>query len=1301
MPPISSASLLEKLHQQRPVLDAQMEEFADAGPVINLFHARFEEILRSHPECGSPEDMVGLCAELDTASASILGSEAPAVLGHGLERHLRQTLQRRILRARTRMRRVLEIQAGWHQNEATRFGADINVLRSNLGLAELPLPPPSDEQVLELLPLAERNAYQSMIEELQLDPALLVHLLSVLHPNHFRNADDETIETLGEFLGVCEQTRRPFVLPSISVDVLRNPRATWFRKILFDQYRDRHFPTFKEKGLEAVWDALHAESAAVTEREREQLSQVRNDENAILAVRQEHAIKRRFTSALMQYFLDLETMDGTPRLREKIGGDRFPGLHQKVAAFETINFGDRFYNGGPTGSGKTGASIYTTELLMELQRARKAVVICPASVVPEWRKGLSDDPECGYFKSGQSRKVVVISSKQKRAHQWEQARDADYVVISIEMCRKETQGLPHREWIKQLHPEILIIDEGHRIKNTEERENSDRAIIMDVAQHCPIRICNSATPIENTTVDLAAAIQLMNIEPEGAPPSELHHAFDAYIERCADNGDREILATLPDLTNGPPYRDVDFRDVRLLRSMIDRGNPICPMSFLPHFYRPPQAVCLPIASRLEVTDEICDPSPREQVAYDQVRSRRNINAIHKMQRLLRTMLHPYALPENPHTGESKFRAACRWLDRFYDDEGKTHVVFSSPVFKKGVTRDTDYAADTNLFEQFRQRYEALGVTVVRLDGQNSGHVAMPNAPLMNGQPATRTQQIIDEFLRAAKGLLVSHMQVINLGTNQLASGVSRAILASPPWTQSAKQQWIGRYHRRGQTDDTVRVVTLISSGLEEGIDLVSRIKQERADRYLNGRQPTEADRRLFAVQTGRTPNRRVLSWYTMSEIELFSYLCQLMSGRGREFIAEGLGELFAQLYNRNWETSYNGDAQRLVAGVIENLLPSIRQNKSDGRYVEIADIASGSFGVARTLRDNPNVRVWSSDLNPAMVTETIGQSVLGEQYQPELIDVCAMDELPYENNSKDVAVLSLAWDCAMHSERPRHAGREAIRTGLELHRILTKNGTGIITLPPGIFKGRHSRRRFARVCSALSHFGFQVISELSGHARAATTEEEDPFDIYVFTVRKTGEPSFREDAPWEDLPADVRQGLRFRIREETAGTGRRRRQRNAPREERGAYHDLFTIENDEQRNTTVEFTPSEEQELTKRRSQEKRRIMQSCPETVRALLRRHPTIEEVPHQIWRQLALDDVLDSPATIREAFMNALTATIGEAVERELDAVNASQQKGSVAVQSQAKGGRFLVLCNAEGHPFGTKYFLERAGNGNGTH
>lgn len=1296
---LPKSAYLEKIDQQYTLLRPQDSQDASVQILQAAYDAVRIELVTLLDE-QSTYDVEAICKALDKTIRQLFAKKTLLEPLKDLDQNQRQLIRRTINEARLFVRGQLYRE----YNVETKLDAPkssahekVNVLRKFLELEPIEEPKTIEDELAQI-PESVRNAYLYMVEELGMDPALLTHLLCVTHTDHF-NFNDATHDSIANFLGKCQRRQEP-AIPNIPPAILISPQLSWFRVIFFRSLVKKYFLLFDTPaGVQNVADEVSNEIAAINAKETERLQECNTRETRD-AVQHEYALKRRFLHSVNQFFIELDIQPHPTRLKTTLGGDEaFPNNHQKAAIFLSQLMG-KFFNATEMGGGKTGYGIGFFESMREKRDennqplAKKALIICPSGIVKVWRTRLTTNKE-GYFIT-EPKVAIINSTARMRAEDWQIAQDAEYIVLGMEMSRSSTDGVSHEELVNQLKIDTVIIDEQHNAKNTNGKESSDtERIYRMVCQNPTIkhRVLLSGTPIPNHPKDLAAAIRLLHAQSDEyeMPWYQPIDLFESFINQAPiSTADAEIIAKkkAQEKKVTHSFGSINFHDIGQIVRMIETcEEPITQHFLLPYLYRIDAADSLPIrAKMMPIIEDEYELSPIERMYYERIvyagtweeiadivprkeNNKKNaedaLTIFDKSHLLRRICLHSHALPGIAQTGLSKKNRLYYWLDKsFAEDSHDGKIAIASPLYKRGITK-----GEHALINDLRARYETEGVAVFILDGDESGNEDLKEMD-EDGTPMTRTKKVIAKVRDyPGKAILLTQMGVVKEGVD--LSFIARAITLAPDWNIPNEDQFWRRFYRRGQLHDVQCVKLMARNTIESGMNVLAHQKLELGERMLNSRELTQAEKELLTTGTGGKKANTNLWWILLPPKEQLSWLWGQFINKGAEHIRKSLkrwGPTLARLYNKDWETSYNGNVARVVGAIVDQLLTEPYCNPTKKEYTDIADVAAGAFAIERTLIGRDQVRVWSSDINPAMISDEMGQNVLGSAHQKKQTDVAAMDALPYKAGSKNIAVLSLGLHYGMHGQESKFAGMERIRTVLELSRIVTMNGYVIITFPPSIFRGRQQEKH-RELSQAFRYFGFEVVPEFSDKVSAKISDEEKKFETFVFTLKKVKQPVVTMSDNWEDLPEVVVKGLDLsRVKKSGNGTRKNtKRKKVIEKAAKGTYFDEFVIGSGSKK-TDISFKGSSRQLTLKSRVAAKDFAITASPPIVQIILGQFQTLEDVPPDTWLEVPLDALAESPRAIQDAYAQALLTRETRLLTKEfLATLNQGQAQVSLAIRT----------------------------------
>ncbi|WP_232699625.1 DEAD/DEAH box helicase [Brevibacillus daliensis] len=163
------------------------------------------------------------------------------------------------------------------------------------------------------------------------------------------------------------------------------------------------------------------------------------------------------------------------------------------------------------GLGKTIEAGLVMKEYMVRGLAKKILVLVPASLVIQWTKELQQ-------------KFGIPAMAQKKEYMW---RQYEVVVASIDTAKRD----PHRRHVLDIHYDMLIIDEAHKLKNKRTRNYQ---FVKEIRKKYCLLL--TATPIQNEMDEVYNLINLLR-------PGHLGHSqsfSSTYVDgkRQAKNSDQ-------------------------------------------------------------------------------------------------------------------------------------------------------------------------------------------------------------------------------------------------------------------------------------------------------------------------------------------------------------------------------------------------------------------------------------------------------------------------------------------------------------------------------------------------------------------------------------------------------------------------------------------------------------------------------------------------------------------------------------------------------------------------------------------
>ena len=429
-----------------------------------------------------------------------------------------------------------------------------------------------------------------------------------------------------------------------------------------------------------------------------------------------------------------------------------PYPHQLEAARRALfEMGGRAVLADEVGLGKTiEAGLIIKECFLR-GLAERALILTPASLCWQWFYELKE-------------KFDLPCSLQRSAYDWERSK---VLVASIDTAKKS----PHREIIANLHFDILVVDEAHKLKNA--RTASYRFVSGISRKYC---LLLTATPVQNDLKELYNLIELIRPGHLGAyrefkaefvhdmrtpkEPERLRALLSRLLIRSRKGKDtvqftkRHVESVPVDLSPG---------ERRLYDAVTD---------FVRTEYRRAKGTFRNVLPLVTLQREVCSSSIAAAVTLEKMMFQASSPELKERLAALRDL----ALA----TGQN---SKADFLEEFVRGTDEKVIVF------------TEYRATQ---QYLRWRLEKAGISTLGFDGSLS---------------ASR-KGWIRELFRSRFQVLVS--------TESGGEGLNfqfcrRVVNYDLPWNPMRIEQRIGRVHRLGQTRDVYVTNLATRDSIEEHV----------------------------------------------------------------------------------------------------------------------------------------------------------------------------------------------------------------------------------------------------------------------------------------------------------------------------------------------------------------------------------------------------------------------------------------------------------------------------------------------------
>jgi superfamily II DNA or RNA helicase len=412
------------------------------------------------------------------------------------------------------------------------------------------------------------------------------------------------------------------------------------------------------------------------------------------------------------------------------------------------------------GLGKTIQGIGIAELFGRLAGIKNVLVVCPASLKSQWKSEIHRFCErtCN----------IVIGSAVERVAQYES--ETFFKIANYEQIVRD------EAIVSRIHWDLIILDEGQRIKNWESKTSRTFANLQS-----KFALVLSGTPLENRLEELFTVIGFVDKNKLG-PAYRFFHQH-----RVADDRGRTL-----------GYKNLEQLREKLKPILLRRTRNSV-MQQLPE--RTTEIVRIrPTDEQFELSEEHVSKAAR--IASKSFLTEMDLLRLQKHLLMARMAADSTQLIDKVAPGfSSKLEVLEELLLQISQDPSRKIVLFS------------EWTTMLSLIEPL---FEKTGMKFVRLDG---------------GVPQKKRQYIVEEFQSNAdcRAILMSNAGATGLNL-QSANTIINVDL---PWNPAILEQRIARAHRMGQKNP-VHVYLLVTEGtIEERLLGTLAAKQELANAALD------------------------------------------------------------------------------------------------------------------------------------------------------------------------------------------------------------------------------------------------------------------------------------------------------------------------------------------------------------------------------------------------------------------------------------------------------------------------------------
>ena len=449
---------------------------------------------------------------------------------------------------------------------------------------------------------------------------------------------------------------------------------------------------------------------------------------------------------------------------------------------------------------------------------KKAVIVCPASVINNWRKEFRK--WLGYDRIG----VFVAHEKKTRLTDFTKGKVYSVMIIGYEKLRTVQDEL------KNVDIDIVIADEGHRLKTAQNQSalaikslNTNRTIVL------------SGTPIQNDLKELFMVADLVTPNVFGKY-STFKREFETPIVKS-----RQPDANKKDIEKGEARNEELARLTSqfMLRRTVD----------IIAKYLPPKTevtlFCRPTAAQSSLYHAVLGSSLFSTILGSTEASLQLITMLKKLCNSPSLFLKSVRDDSNPTdtiqsligsipqdalklgpSASSKLRVLDSLLHHLREETDDKVVIVSNY---------------TSTLDMIAALLSSLNYSFLRLDGQT---------------PVSKRQGLIDQFNKSKQSAYFAFLlssKAGGVGVNLI--GASRLVLFDVDWNPATDLQSMARIHRDGQKKPCYIYRLLVQGALDEKIYQRQLTKTGLADAVMDAKKTAQGFTRdelrdLFRLEEG-------------------------------------------------------------------------------------------------------------------------------------------------------------------------------------------------------------------------------------------------------------------------------------------------------------------------------------------------------------------------------------------------------------------------------------------------------------------
>ncbi len=479
------------------------------------------------------------------------------------------------------------------------------------------------------------------------------------------------------------------------------------------------------------------------------------------------------------------------------------------------------------GLGKTIQGLGVAELMSRESAVEKVLIVCPTSVKSQWRSEIKrfSERDC----------QLVLGGAAQRAKQYDNS--CFYTICNYEQVLRDINSIEQIRW------DLIILDEGQRIKNWEAKTSQ-----MIKSLQSRFALVLSGTPLENRLDDLFSVVEF-------ADDRRLGPSFRFFNTHRVVDEKGKLLG----------YKKMDKLREKLSPILLRRTRGEVMKQLPPR------------------TDEIIRIAPSDE--------QYKINRAQKM--IIQSIINKAYLSEMDLLRLQKALLLCRMA------ADSTFLVNKEPPgYSTKLERLKELLEDLNAEEGRKIVLFSEWTTMLGLIEPILNKLKMDFVRLDGSVPQKKRAQLVHEFQNDPNCKLFITTNAGSTGLN--LQSANTVINVDLPWNPAVLEQRIARAHRMGQKNPVQVYILVTEDTIEEGMLGTLAAKKEVALAALDmNSEITEVDmacgaealKRRLEILLGRPEDAPL----DMSELEKQKQLAEKVARK--EKVAAAAGELFTSAFN--------------------------------------------------------------------------------------------------------------------------------------------------------------------------------------------------------------------------------------------------------------------------------------------------------------------------------------------------------------------------------------------------------------------